>query len=344
MSKHNQFSRFFYKSALPLSQSDSISDSTPIDLQALSPGFCYKSALPLSQSDSVSESTESTLIDLQALSPEFFNRSALDLQALSPVHSDGAVRLQEPLTQIATITSNMAGAASSNCEDTDDDSFLFNSKADDSFLVNSKAPTASSDSEDTVDDSFLLNSKRTFPKKLPPKLQQGVEGSPNNFGAYESSDESDGDMLLCDLKDKVGTPFQKSKVGLVTMQDFENDEESSDDDVDDDDDGKKNTKVTIDNVTPRNLKIGKANDQKLGKENKKKVKGNTRRKKKNQPDSLWGKLRSSNGEPKKAYARRPKFVVDVKAKKKEKQEREYIHRLHDLTRPMPPPSYWMGKK
>ena len=98
-------------------------------------------------------------------------------------------------------------------------------------------------------------------------------------------------------------------------------------------------KVIIDNVTPRYLKIGKVNDPKLGKENKKKVRV-TRRKKKN--DNLWGKLCSSNGDPnpKRSYTRRPKYVVDVKAQKKREKKREFIHRLHDFSRPMPPDSYW----
>ena len=99
-------------------------------------------------------------------------------------------------------------------------------------------------------------------------------------------------------------------------------------------------------MTARYLKIGKVNDQKLGKENKKKVKRNTCRKKKNQPDNLWGKLRSSNGDPKskRSYARRPKYVVDVKFQKKAAKKREFIHRLNDLSRPMPPDSYWPWSK
>ena len=179
MSEHNQFSRFSYQSALALSQTDSMSESTEstlIDLQALSPGFFIPSTVALSQIDSMSESTESTLIDLQAS---------------SPVHSDGAVTLQESLTQIATIASNMAGAALSNSEDTVDDSFLFHSKIP-SFLLNSKAPAASFDSEDTDDDEFWFNSKRTFPKKQPAALQQEVEGSTKTF----DGDISDGDIPL----------------------------------------------------------------------------------------------------------------------------------------------------
>ena len=60
---------------------------------------------------------------------------------------------------------------------------------------------------------------------------------------------------------------------------------------------------------------------------------------KKKANNLWGKLCSSNGEPKKRKTRKAKFVVDVKEKRKQKEEREYIRRLNDLTRPMPK-SFW----
>jgi hypothetical protein len=222
------------------------------------------------------------------------------------------------------------------------------------FLETAKELAATSKSDDTDYESLLLKSKRLFAKKKRQALQQQVEG------AYESNEESDGDTLLCDLKDNDGTPVQKSKVGLVTMQDFKIHEESCDDDDDDDDEdddedddddddddyGQKNTKVTNDNVSARYLKVGKVKDQKLGKENKKKVKRNTRCKKRNKPDNLWGKLRSSNGDPnsKKVNKRKPKYVVDVKFQKNAAKEREFIRRIHDHTRPMPHASYWPWSK
>ena len=54
---------------------------------------------------------------------------------------------------------------------------------------------------------------------------------------------------------------------------------------------------------------------------------------------LWGKLCSSNGKPTKRKTPSAKYVVNVKEKKKQKEEREYIRRLNDLTRPMPK-SFW----
>ena len=46
--------------------------------------------------------------------------------------------------------------------------------------VDAKTRAASFDSEDTDDDSFLLNSKRTFAKKSPPLPPQGVVADPKN--------------------------------------------------------------------------------------------------------------------------------------------------------------------
>ena len=60
---------------------------------------------------------------------------------------------------------------------------------------------------------------------------------------------------------------------------------------------------------------------------------------KTKANNLWGKLCSSNGKPKKRKTRKAKYVVDVKEKRKQKEEREYIRRLNDLTRPMPK-SFW----
>ena len=60
---------------------------------------------------------------------------------------------------------------------------------------------------------------------------------------------------------------------------------------------------------------------------------------KTKANNLWGKLCSSNGEPDKKKTRKAKYVVDVKEKRKQKEEREYIRRLNDLTRPMPK-SFW----